>query len=284
MGLSKKQRVGFCMNQTKKRESRLAMEAAAGFRKFGFEIKQVGPDDTINDCDLICVIGVKSMNRMSEANAAGIPYLYFDKGYSRKPGYWRIGLNSHQPTEYLNDIDYPEDRRIMFDWNPKPWRKNRPTDDILFAGSSLKFHVIKNLSHPTEYAQDVINRIRTHAKRRIVYRPKPSWKEAEPIKGTVFSREKGIENVFDRTGVLITYGSNSCFEALLNGIPSIILGDAVTRSISDTSINEHSLLNPRKASEPERLQLLNNLAYYQWKPDELESGLMWENVRFNLQL
>lgn len=282
MGISKKQRVGFCMNQTKSRESRLALETAAGFRKFGFEIGHVGPKDTIDGYDLICVIGVKSMSRMSEAEAAGIPYVYFDKGYSRKPGYWRIAINSHQPTDYLNDVDYPDDRRIMFDWNPKKWRKNRVTDDIMFAGSSLKFHVIKNLPHPTDYAKDIIDLIQTHVKRRVVYRPKPSWKDATPIKGTVFSRDKGIENLFDRTGVLITYGSNACFEALLNGIPAIVLGDAVTRSICDNVINEHTLTSPRKAGTTEKLQLLNNLAYYQWKPEELESGFMWENIRMKL--
>ncbi len=275
-------RIGFCLNQIKNREVNLAMDFAAGLHIHGHEVKQIGNDQEITDVDIACVIGVKSMWRMAECRKKGIPFLYFDKGYNRKAGHWRVAINGHQPTDYFSDWTYGDDRRKQFGWYPPKWKKDRFANSlILIAGSSLKFHEFKGLAHPTEYAKDLVTQVREFTKRNIVYRPKPSWKEAEPIKDTRFSRHKGIKEVLPEVGVLITYGSNACFEALLNGIPSIVLGDGITRSISSQEIADVNA--PRRVSMERREHLLNQLAYCQFSPDEMNKGIAWEIIEKQLQ-
>lgn len=281
MGVCKDMHIGFCLNELKRRETELSYGFAEGLQKHGHDLTRVTCDDPLDCYDLVCIIGVKSMNRMAEAEKLGVPYLYFDKGYSRKAGYWRVSINSHQPTRYFNTRNYPDDRRKKFGWRVKDWKKRIDGNDVLFAGSSEKFHVFSGLSHPTDYAIEIITQIRQFTKRRIIYRPKPSWKNATPIKGTAFSREKGIGIVLDRCGVLVTHTSSACFEALLAGIPTIVLGNAITRDVSSTTICD--INDPLRVSKEKREQLLNNLAYCQFTPVELKSGDAWDILRHEVE-
>ena len=269
-------RIGFCISELKEREKQLADNFISGLRSQSHNVDIVDKDTDISRYDLISIIGVKSMERMKEAEEKAIPYLYFDKGYSRKSGYWRVAINAHQPTDYLHTLDYPDDRRYSQGWEPRGW-KNIHDGCILIAGSSLKFHNLKSLPHPTEYAKHLVSEIRKYTRRKIIYRPKPSWKEAEPIKDTQFSREKGINEVLPYVSTLVTFGSNACFEALLNGVPSIVLGDGVTRSISSNAL--HMITEPHKASKEKRIKILNNLAYCQFSPDEFKNGIAWDIIR-----
>ena len=272
---------GLCINEGKKRETELAAAFSYGLLQNGHETVRVLPDDDISGFDMILVIGVKSMVRMAEAEAAGIPYLYFDKGYTRKGDYWRIVVNGHHPTDYLNRFNYADDRRNLFGWKPKKYSR-QGRHSILIAGSSEKFHKIKNLPHPTDYAQWITDEIRKHNKEiRIIYRPKPSWKDAEPIKGTYFSREKGIQDSLNVSKCMVTYGSNSCFEALIEGIPTVVLGDGVSRSISSTTLDD--VLTPRVATHDEKIRLLNNLAYCQFSEREFQDGSAWKIIEKQIE-
>ncbi len=277
-------RIGFSINGIKNREVNLAMDFAQGLRRHDIDFETIDYDRSFEGFDLVCIIGVKSMKRIEDCKHAGIPFLYFDKGYSRKAGYWRIAINNHQPTDYFSVWDYPDDRRLLFGWNPKPWKRDKfKNTSIMLAGSSAKFHEFKGLVGPTQYAIELIKEIREYTQRRIIYRPKPSWKDAEHINGTVYSREKGIIEVFEKqnVGVMVTYGSNASFEAMVEGIPTIVLGDAVTKSISCTQIR--NIKSPYQADESDRIKLLNNLAYCQFSPVEMQNGLAWEIINRQLQ-
>jgi hypothetical protein len=94
----------------------------------------------------------------------------------------------------------------------------------------------------------------------------------------VLSRHKSIYQILgghaagsgDGAHALITYGSNACFEAMLAGVPSIVIGDAVMRPVSSTSLAE--IERPRFASEDDRLSLLSALAYCQFRLHEIAIG------------
>jgi len=73
---------------------------------------------------------------------------------------------------------------------------------------------------------------------------------------------------------LVTHGSNACFDAVCLGIPCIILGDAVAKNMSSTTLDE--IESPRLASEAERHQWLSDLAYWQWTEAEHASGEAWD--------
>ena len=156
------------------------------------------------------------------------------------------------------------------------WRKSGL--QIVFAGSSAKYHAFYDLPDPTAYAREVVARITKLSDRPIIYRPKPSWREAVPVPGSRFSHGKeGILSALANAHCLITHGSNACFEAALMGIPTIVLGAAVARPISSTSLDDIEF--PFRGK---RIQWLNNLAYHQWTEGEMRSGEAWQTVREQL--
>jgi len=164
------------------------------------------------------------------------------------------------------------ERAHSLGWHAVEWKSG---DTVLLAGSSGKFHIMKGLElDPTEYAKQCVAEIRKHTDREIIYRPKPSWRDAVPIKGATFSRGTStIEQDLAKAHCLVTYGSNACFEAVRAGVPSIILGDAVARGISSNDLVD--IERPRLADAKTVQQFLNNLAWFQWSTEEFKNGKAW---------
>ena len=248
------------------------------------DVRALGEAITI-DCDVAVMVGVKSKDLFQAHARAGIQLIYMDKGYARHSRtdairgweYWRVAVNGHHPTgKYRANI--PGDRLKEIGWKFKPWRKEGK--QIVIAGSSQKYHNFYDLKSPTDWATKLVKQLNDLSPRRqIVYRPKPSWKDAEPIVNTTYSKDngEGIDEVLKGAHALVTHGSNACFEAMLAGVPSIILGDAVAKPISSTAIED--IEKPRLASDEEREALLRWLAYQQWTMAEMVSGLAWKNIR-----
>jgi hypothetical protein len=276
-------KVRFWMSD-KPRERLLSEAFLEGVKRHGEEVDKRSLGEPMTpDCDVAVMVGVKSRELWREHARAGVQLLYLDKGYDRHSRdddirgweYWRVSVNGHQPTSKFRP-DYPDDRRRSFGWKFKPWRK--AGKHILIAGSSAKYHDFYDLREPTDWAKKVIKSIRRTTRREIVYRPKPSWKDAVPIEDTRFSgRDEKISDALKDCHCVVTHGSNACFEAMLAGVPSIVLGDAVMKPIS--SVEEHMVENPRLASDKERDQVLNFLAYQQWTQIEMLDGIAWPHIR-----
>jgi hypothetical protein len=122
-----------------------------------------------------------------------------------------------------------------------------------------------------------VKEIEGRTKRPIIYRPKRSWKDAVPITGSKMDKDSDLNEQLARAHCLVTHGSNACFEAMLAGVPSIILGDAVAKPISSTSVME--IEKPRLATDKERESVLAFLAYQQWTLLELMEGGAWPHIR-----
>lgn len=291
-----RQEVGH-LHQSDWRETNLAKAIQNGARLYGDEVEiKAVPDDgqpTVHDCDLVLKIGVKSRNWFRAYNNAGIPYCYFDKGYIRTRAmvwleYWRLSVNGHQPLEYVKQAKHDRQRADSLGLDFKPWRTGG--DSILVDGSSGKhhyFHAGREYASnemgqlhedANEIASSLCQRIRKITNRNIIYRPKPSWKYARAIPGTEYSRGKEWRNVMARAHVCVTYGSNLCFDAALFGVPSLVLGHGIAGPISSTDLSE--LENPRLASDDERRQWLNNVAWTQFHAlDEFSNGMAWKIIR-----
>lgn len=282
----------------KEREQKLARYLSRGMAKVGdhptittldlvktpVSVEIVHRADWDLTCDVAFMVGVKNLRALEAHREAGIPVVYIDKGYTRHQGCFRIAFDAHQPTDYLMTQDRPDDRRKLFGWTFPGWRVPKPKGTILIAGSGMKYHHMNNLGHPTDYGAELIAEIRKHSKSPIVYRPKPSWKESVPIPGSIFSREKEIAIPLAHANVLITYGSNACFEATMSGVPSIILGDAVARDISSRTIVDLAASGYvySHANVDTVTRWLNNLAYAQWTYEDFEDGSVWRFVRDEL--
>jgi hypothetical protein len=225
-------------------------------------------------CDCYAIIGVKHAKLMRALEAEGLPYLYWDKAYNREwPQWWRVSYNSHQPTDYLHARTFAPDRAALQGWltGLRPWRPSG-VGTVLLTGASAKYHAYHGLPHPTEYAAQVVADIARNTRAPIVYRPKPSWSEGEAVAGARFSRHRAFESDLEAAGVMVTHGSSACFEALMSGVPSVILGHGVTRDISSTDISD--VAKPRVPTDEERYKLLVALAHFQWSVSEIQNGAL----------
>ena len=267
----------------KMREQELALAFLTGVEKHG-DTGWVQPAGFVGiKPDLAVMVGVKSRYLHRSCQALGVHTIMIDKGYQRhrKPGgkgweYWRCAIDAHHPTDMLMNIKRPSDR--MAGVELARWHAKTRRGHIVIAGSSAKYHRFYDLPEPTQWTVDLVAEIRRHTDRPIVYRPKPSWHDAKPIDGTRYSGpNENIADVLRGAHALVTHGSNACFEAVLAGVPCVILGDGVAKPISSTTIAE--IESPLLASMQQRQKWLAALSYCQWTLEEFESGKAWAAIR-----
>lgn len=270
----------------KPREQALAQAFGAGVRAHGhdFELRRLGPDQRIGDCDLACMVGVKSAELWRRTKRSGTRTLYLDKGYSRHRGpsrtweFWRVSLDRHHPTLTTLDIPMPSDRLEAMGLEIKPWRR-LGCGPIIIAGSSAKYHDFYGLPDPTRWAAKIIRQISKATSRHITYRPKPSWRDAVPIEGAEFSpSSENLGPMLENAHAIVTHGSNACFDAMVAGVPSIILGEGVALAISDTDFSRIDRPGIPKRDE-RRIQLLANLAWHQYTEAEMAEGVAWNTIQ-----
>jgi hypothetical protein len=275
-------RIAF-LHSDKPREGLLADAFLSGARVHGHDTSAIplGQDPEPGAHDIVCMVGVKSRERFQAYHRAGAHVIYLDKGYSRhkRKGpiagweYWRVAIDAHHPTALIASQDSPSDRALSFGWSCKPWA-DHSDGPIVIAGSSLKYCEFYGLPHPTQYASEIVAELRRITKRPIIYRPKPSWRDAVPIKRAKYSEApETFDDLLQSAFVVITHGSNACFDAVMGGVPCVVLGDGVARPISATALAD--VEQPKRASDVERFQWAANLAYWQWTLAEMASGEAW---------
>lgn len=247
-------------------------------------LRRLEPEPQVQtDADVAIMVGVKSKRLYDMHAREGVHLIMLDKGYIRRATsgalraweYWRAAVDAHHPTRYLERENYPFDRLERLEVKFRPWRWRG--EHVLFAGSSAKYHDFYSLPDPTSYARKQIRRLSKLTTRPLVYRPKPSWKEAEPVEGATFQQGGSIVEALDNAWALVTHGSNAVWEAVLYGVPTIVLGDAVSKPISSLALED--IENPRLALLDERMQWAANLAYQQWTLPEMASGEAWATIR-----
>lgn len=269
----------------KSREGALATSFRRGLRRHGekVDIHPLGPEPDLRGIDVAVMVGVKSRELYTACRAAGVTPIMFDKGYvrDRRPEgrvweYWRVSIGDHHPTAKLMAEKLPSDRWDALGLHLWPWRDQG--EAILLAGSSAKYHAFYGLEEPTRWASKIIGQIRERTDRPIIYRPKPSWRDAVPIKGTHFSPQlEKLRNIFPQTWAVVTHGSNISFEAAIAGVPSIVLGNGIGLPISATTLDRIE-----KPVHGKRKQWLNNVCYWQWTEAEMFDGRMWDFLKMRI--
>lgn len=254
--------------------------------------KYVGP---LDNTDLAVIIGVKGISRrcIDEHQAVGKKILYLDKGFVRLRGrsggtlHVKISYNDFQPLSYFMKKSMPGDRWELlkkeamvqgYDISPK---SRRAGSDVMLSGPSEKYSAFHDLVEgSTKYCCEVVRDIRSKTKRPIVYWPKQSWKDAVPIEGTIFGRPPfKIEHYLKSAHVFITHGSNSSVKALLDGVPVITLGPAITDPVASHHISEHNLEHPFYPDYDLLYEWLHAMSYCQWTAEEIQLGLAWKHLR-----
>lgn len=235
----------------------------------------------IGNCEFAVVVGVKNNEAIQFLKEKNQPFLYFDKPYNRKwgttnPEWWRVSINDHSPADYLHTVNFSDQRARQQEWIARPWRESG--EHVLIAGHSAKYSAVYNLPNPNDYAASVIATLKGYTSREILYRSKPSWPGAAAIEGAQFvgGARYRIEDDLKGAHAMVTHGSGACLEALLAGIPTIVEGPGIAAGISSRDLSE--IENPRLAPMAECQQLLNNLAHFQWRLDEIRRGDIWRSL------
>lgn len=249
----------------------------------------------LDETDIAVIIGVKGISRrcIDEHQALGKKILYLDKGFVRLRGrsggtlHVKISYNDFQPLSYFMKKSLPADRWELlkkeamvqgYDISPKP---RRTGSDVMLSGPSEKYSAFHNLVEgSTKYCREVVRDIQLKTKRPVVYWPKQSWKDAVPIDGTIFGRPPfKIEHYLKTAHVFVTHGSNSSVKALLDGVPVITLGPAITDPVAAHHISEHNLEHPFYPDHDLLHEWLHAMSYCQWSAEEIQLGLTWKHLR-----
>lgn len=204
--------------------------------------------------------------------------LMVDLGYwerktptSRFTGYHKIAVNDRHPTVYFQKATHPRDRMARLNLKVQPWRSG---DHIVVAGMGDKGARAEGFE-PEQWERAIIAEIRKHSKRPIIYRPKPSWKSAQPIHGVGFSpRTQTFDIVLRNAHAVVTHHSNCAVDAIVNGVPAFCWHGVAA------CMSSHDISEIERPYRPEgREQWIADIAYTQWTVAEIGTAAPYEHLR-----
>ena len=192
---------------------------------------------------------------MDATRAAGFDFFQMDNAYFGRERYFRITRNALQITQ-AGDRD---DRRLMANFRETghrlaPWRTDRPGPIVLCPSS----HFLHGYFGTTieAWTEDVTRRIRAVSDRPILMRPKAFI---------------GIEAQIADAWCVVTHVSAAGLDALRLGIPVVTTAPCAASPLA-TSLE--AIETPYLHGD--RIRLFSTLAWGQFTPDEMRSGLAWQ--------
>ncbi len=265
-----------------KRSRAIAAAMLEGITKLG-DLAKLQNSTTFNgipDADIAVFYGFNEpLRRVFDTYvAAGLKAVCVDLGYwGRKElnpilGYHKISVNDRHPTAYFQRVAHDGSRAARFRLAIAPWRAKG--EHILLAGMGEKSAECEGFE-PEQWEREAIAAIRQVSDRPIIYRPKPSWKEAQRIEGAGFApKAVQLESLFPRCHAVVTHHSNVAVEALVAGIPVFSFkGAGAVLSSNDLSAIEKPIMPGG------RHQFVNDLAWTQFHNSEMKSGVAWRHLK-----
>lgn len=264
------------------RRSRLLTNAMfTGIRTTGDRVRLVQARDYREpDADVAVFYGMRDqcLKVFRDYQDQGLKVVYIDLGYwarhdgGRYAGYHKIVVNGRHPTAYFQRNRHPNDRALRLGMNAQRWRKDG--QHIIVAGMSPKGAEVDGFK-AEQWERATIADLKDLTKREIIYRPKPSWKDAKPIAGAQFSpREENVVDRFPLCHAVVTHHSNVAVDALVYGIPTFCWeGVAAPMSLQDLAEIE----NPWRPEN--RDQWIADIAYTQWNVLEMTRGKPWRQLK-----
>lgn len=294
--------VKFFVVGEKRREWDVAEAFGEGVRKLGdtYSISDAGTFiEPEVEVDVACVFALKgNAKKIIEAyRVMGSRYLLFDKGLIRAStglgapnGYYRVSVDEFMPIgriERMMREGVSPNRWVATGLRPRDRVRLTANGPVIFAGSSQKYCDFHGLGNEHEYAEDVLARIRkkTPKQRDIYYRPKPSFDMAKPVSGTIFSRPpEMLGSLLSRPAyALVTHGSHAAIDAILAGVPAVVLGDGAAKPVASTDLLDLKDECPPYPDKETRFRWLSAIGWWQWTVPEMVEGAMWRFLREEME-
>ena len=234
--------------------------------------------------DIACFYGLKDklFDIYKDFISSGRKVLFVDLGFFRRKvdgsldGYYRVTVNEMFPHKVFTGASQPKDRLMRLQLpTPAPMRA-RENGYILLAGMSAKSAGVNGYA-PNEWETKAIVEIRKHTTRNIIYRPKPSYKEAVPLLGCNYAPGTiALEPLLEDAHCVVTHHSNVAIDGLMVGVPCFVDADSPAKAFSGASLADLERL-PMPTVEA-REAWLGTLAYQQWMPWEIRRGYMHQQL------
>lgn len=253
----------------KPRENMLAAAFGAGLKILGHDYEIRRPSVVVPYCriaEVAIFFGVKSKPLFDEYHEAGYHTILLDKGYTRDRGgcghtkYTRAIINARSPASYMMSREYSDDRFSKLGIVLQPRQKSRKNDFILFCDSTDKYHKFHSLKSPSKYARSVLADIRQYSKRPVVRRQKASAP----------GRPSTMAEALSGCHVVVTHGSSAAMDAILAGVPAVVLGEGIASPVSGHTVA--GIDNPFYPDAELLQKWANAMAYCQWTTEEINSG------------
>lgn len=234
------------------------------------------------------IIGNKTKYLLDPIAERGYPIISLDRAYatlesnagelSRIRDYSRVSINGSHPMDYLGKLAMPDDRRKLFNWEPKPWHEGKY---VVLAGAARSYYDRKGITDIRSHVIQLVDDIKLHTKRQVLFRVKPNMRKdfGGPLPNAIDASHKiyDLPTLFADCHCLVVEESSIAVEALLSGVPAVVLGPSPTRYISSTELAH--VESPDLATHAAKVRLLNDLAYFQYNQVEYEDGTAWGFLR-----
>jgi hypothetical protein len=183
----------------------------------------------------------------------GRDFYHIDHGYFKRghyEGYYRVSKNGLQ---WDGIGKFPSDRWASLGIKISPWRRSgRNVVVCPISRAVADFYGID--SH--KWLTSVVSELSNFTDRPVIVKPKDDG-DLRPVLNDAF--------------ILVAHQSNAATEAIVHGIPAIVLGPSAAIPVARTRISD--VENPNYA---ERESWCHGLAYHQWTIAELRDGRCWE--------
>jgi hypothetical protein len=251
---------------------KLALAFAAGCRVHGVDCDVLPVDEDGGDADLVWMYGLGEGAKPFARHVNAVRVVG-DKGYFA--GYpiekhFRISINAQQPDLHLNLRSHPADRFNSLGLNVEPVTKRG--EYVLLCGIGRKQCSIKGLSYG-EWERGMYARLREITDRKIIVREKP---KNPPIGGVPSSKLTSVVQAIRGAWAVVCLTGNIGADAILHGVP--VIAESGPGAVYYRADLEH-LESIVPLSAEHRLAALSDIAYCQWRRDELSSGALFGHLR-----
>lgn len=204
-----------------------------------------------------------TVNVMKTAAGRGTDYYYLDNGYfhpGHYDGYYRVTRNAEQMTSVPADMT-PEQwgRWDRLGQTLKPWRRSGA--HILVIGQSRTYFELRGI-RPGTWLWETVAELGRVTDRPLIVRPKP----------TARTQRRPLEADLAGAWAVVTYSSNVAVEAVVAGIPAVVLGTAAAAPVST------ALEQIETPEHPDRERWVRWLAANQWTLEEIRNGTCWRHL------
>lgn len=272
-----------CLADPKRERAKILARAMAdGIARHGDKAFYSEDRNTIGGFDVAVAYGWRQWGpTLQEYLNAGRHYVFIDGAYFGRSkathdeaGYHKVVVDERHPQPRM---DMAEGRFREFGLAVKPWRAEFiPNDErhILLAGMSHKNAADLGWA-PEAWERKMVVALQERTGRRIVYRPKPTFRAAAHLPGTLFSPpEQPLADVLKDCFAVVTHHSNVAIDGLLEGVPCYA-EDGAARMFSMPSLDD--IVKPIMPDGREAFMF--GVGYLQWTLPEMRRGDCWDFVK-----